>query len=387
MSDRSADTADDRVLPLAGIRVVDTATLLAGPLAATFLGEFGADVVKVEGPDGDPMREWPPHNEGESVTWQSVARNKRSLVMDLHDPAERSRLADLLRQADVFVTNFRVPTLQSWGLDYDEVRAINPRLVMLHVTGFGRTGPYRDRPGFARIAEAFAGLTYITGEPDRDPIFAGYPMGDAICGLYGAFSVMLALRARDLTGRGGLVDLGLYEPTLRLLDDLVPGYLNAGHVKARRGNRQDHSVPNGLFPTADAAFVVMPVSTPNMWDRLTKLIGDASLFEFDTLALRVANRETIDAAVAAFTRQHTADELVTIMAERGIACGKINSARDIAEDPHVQARGNFVRVPGVSGAEVVVMAPIPASDLFRGAVRWTGPPLGMPEGDDRDAHA
>lgn len=368
---------DFRVLPLEGIRIVDTATLLAGPLAATLLSEFGADVIKVEGPGGDPMRDWPPHDSrGESITWQSVSRNKRTMVMDLHDEGDKARLRELLRDADVFITNFRLPTLQKWGLDWDDLKELNPQLVMLHVTGFGRTGPYSGRPGFARVAEAFAGLTHITGTPGEEPVFSGYPMGDAICGLYGAYSLMLALRARDQQGHGGLIDLGLYEPTLRLLDDLVPGYVNAGVVKQRRGNMQDHSVPNGLFPTADDSFVIIPASTDNMWGRIVRLLGDESLGEFNSLAKRVANRDVIDVALTAYTRQYTADELVQIMMDSGIACGKINTAKDIAEDLHVQARGNLIDVPLQDKVESVsLMAPVPVSNFFRSQVKWPGGPL------------
>jgi crotonobetainyl-CoA:carnitine CoA-transferase CaiB-like acyl-CoA transferase len=370
----------ERVLPLEGVTIVDTATLLAGPLAATLLSEFGAEVIKVEGPDGDPMRDWPPHdNRGDSITWQSVSRNKNCRVLDLHGDTDRSELTAMLRTADVFVTNFRLETLQNWGLDWPDLERINPRLIVLHVTGFGRTGVYRNRPGFARVAEAFAGLTHITGEEGGEPKFPGYPMGDAICGLYGAYSLMLALRARDLTGRGGLIDLGLYEPTLRLLDDLAPGYANAGVIKDRRGNRQDHSVPNGLFPTADDTYVVIPASTNNMWSRVVRLLGDDSLAQFDTLAKRVENRETIESALTAYTVQHTADELVTIMMDAGIACGKLNTAKDIVEDPHVAERGNLIEVARRDGeGTVTLMAPLPESTLFRSEVTWAGGPLQVP---------
>lgn len=371
----TAIPAPEPILPVEGITIVDTATLLAGPLASTLLSEFGAEVIKIEGPGGDPMRDWPPHDSsGESITWQSVSRNKDCRIMDFHDEAQKDALRDLLAEADVFITNFRLPTLQKWGLDWEDLEKVNPRLIMLHVTGFGRTGTYSSRPGFARVAEAFAGLTYITGDEGGEPRFPGYPMGDAICGLYAAYSIMLALRTRDQTGRGGLIDLGLYEPTLRLLDDLVPGYTNSGIIKQRRGNRQDHSVPNGLFPTSDDSYVVIPASTANMWNRVVDLLGDPVLAEFDTLAKRVANRQTIDFALAEFTSRHTADELVEIMMAKGIACGKINSAKDIAEDPHIRERGNLIDVPLVKGGEETVnlMAPLPRSTMMRSRVDWAG---------------
>jgi crotonobetainyl-CoA:carnitine CoA-transferase CaiB-like acyl-CoA transferase len=365
--------ASPGLLPLDGIRIVEASTLLAGPLAAALLSEWGASVIKIEGPAGDPMRDWPPFADGRSVTWASVARNKDLVELDFHRADDRDVLRQLLADADVFITNFRVPTLRGWKLDYDDLRDLNPNLVMLHVTGFGRTGPYRERPGFARIAEAFSGLTYITGREDEEPMFPGYPIGDAVCGLYGAYSVLLALRAREQQGRGGLVDLALYEPMLRLLDDLAPGFVNAGVIKKRRGNVQDHSVPNGLYPTKDDAYIVLPVSTTNMWRRMVDLMDEPSLEAFDTLASRVENRALIDEAIRAFTLRHTVDELIEMTAAREIACGRVYSAADIAEDPQIAARGNLMRVPDESGdGSLVVTAPVPVSDLFSSIVRWTG---------------
>jgi crotonobetainyl-CoA:carnitine CoA-transferase CaiB-like acyl-CoA transferase len=369
----AASQEEGPVSPLKGVRIVDAATLIAGPLAASILGEFGADVVKVEPPEGDSVRRWPPFRDGVSLPWLSLARNKRSVTLDLHEGQDRDALRDLLRESDVFITNFRLGTLEKWGLDYEDIRAVNPNLIMLHITGFGRTGPYQNRPAFGRVAEAFAGLTFITGQEGSAPVFPGYPLGDAVYGVYGALSVMLALRGRELAGRGGLIDMALYEPMFRILEDLAPGFLGASFVKQRRGNKQNHSVPNDIYPTADGEHVVLPASTANMWRRLVELIQEPDLEQYDTLEARVEHRDVIDRKIRAFSSQHSASDFLAMLVEHGIAGGRINSARDLATDEQVAARENVVWVPTSDGSSrVPVNAPVPRSDLIAGEVRWAG---------------
>lgn len=348
--------------PLSGIRVLDVSTVLAAPMAASLLGELGADVIKVELPGaGDPLRSFRPLREGQSLHWRVTNRNKRSISLDVSQPKGREILFGLVGQCDVVVVNFRPPTLRRWRIDYADLKAVRPDLIMLHLSAFGRTGPYADRPGFARIAEAFAGLTHVTGYPDRPPVFAGYPIADGIAGIQGAFSLMVALRHRDLTGEGQLIDLALYEPLLRLMEDFIVGHGSDGTVKERVGSAQPNIAPNNLYPTADEAFVVVPASTEAIWRRLASLVDREMIERFPSNEARVAHREEIDAAICRFTRGHTADALVGICEEAGVPCGKLNSVRDIFSDPHIRARGNLQRVFDPSlDAWLTMQAPIPS---------------------------
>lgn len=348
--------------PLAGIRVLDVSTVLAAPMAASLLGELGADVIKVEQPGtGDPLRSFRPLRDGQSLHWRVTNRNKRSIALDVSRPEGRDILLGLVPQCDVVVVNFRPQTLRGWRIDYPDLKAVRPDIVMLHLSAFGRTGPYADRPGFARIAEAFAGLTHVTGYPDRPPVFAGYPIADGIAGIQGAFSLMVALRHRDLTGEGQLIDLALYEPLLRLMEDFIVAHGSDGSVKERVGSAQPNIAPNNLYPTADGAFVVIPASTEGIWRRLAALVDRDMIARFPSNEARVANRAEIDAAISGFTGSHTADALVALCEEAGVPCGKLNSVRDIFADPHIRARGNLQRVFDPSlDAWLTMQAPIPA---------------------------
>ncbi|HET8996743.1 MAG TPA: CoA transferase, partial [Acetobacteraceae bacterium] len=356
------DESGRRSGPLAGIRVLDLSTVLAAPMAASLLGELGADVIKVEQPGaGDPLRSFRPLREGQSLHWRVTNRNKRSISLDVSQSKGRDILFGLVRQCDVVVVNFRPPTLRRWGIDYADLKAVRPDIIMLHLSAFGRTGPYADRPGFARIAEAFAGLTHVTGYPDRPPVFAGYPIADGIAGIQGAFSLMVALRHRDLTGEGQLIDLALYEPLLRLMEDFIVGHGSDGTVKERVGSAQPNIAPNNLYPTADESFVVIPASTEAIWRRLASLVDRGMIERFPSNEARVAHREEIDAAICGFTRRHTADALVEICEDVGVPCGKLNSVRDIFSDPHIRARGNLQRVFDPSlDAWLTMQAPIPS---------------------------
>lgn len=349
-------------LPLEGIRVVEAATILAAPLASALLGELGAEVIKVEEPGaGDAARGFPPHVDGASAYFKVTNRNKKSVTLDLRSPTGVEILFDLCRSADALVLNYRPSTLQRWGITESRLREVNPRLVVLHLTAFGLGGPYSDHPGFGRVAEAFGGLTHITGDPDGPPYFPGYPVADGVGGYYGAFLLMVGLAHRDRTGEGQYIDIGLYEPILRMLEDLVVTYGVTGDVKGRAGNDQPHSCPNGIFPTADGQHVVLPASTANMWARLLELLDDpdGTLATLDTAARRVANRPVVNAAVAHFTSQHERDDLVELLRSHGIACGTVNTVADIWSDPHVAARGNVTTVHDPeSGADLPMQAPV-----------------------------
>lgn len=346
-------------LPLDGVRVLDASTILAGPLAAGLLAEFGAEVIKIEEPgSGDPVRGYPPLVDGESAQWSLIGRNKQSVTIDLRKPEGAEVFRGLVRSADVVVTNFRPSTLRGFGIDFDDLCRERPDLVMLHISAFGRTGPYADRPGFARVAEAFAGLTGRTGFPDGPPMFSGYAIADGVAGIYGAFSALLALRQRDRTGEAQLADIALYEPVLRMMEDFICDFGATGAVAGRQGNDNPKISPNGLFPTADGQFVVLPASTQRMWERLEPLLDDPLLRELRTHEQRVANRALVDKRVEAFTRRHDLADLLEIMTGAGVACGPVNDAADICADPHIRARGSVVEVPDPTrGSTHLMQAP------------------------------
>jgi crotonobetainyl-CoA:carnitine CoA-transferase CaiB-like acyl-CoA transferase len=363
---------------LSGLRVLDASTVIAAPLVSSLLADFGADVIKVEQPGiGDPGRTFAPTQDDRSLSFKVTNRNKRSVTLDFHNPEGVEVFYRLVKEVDIVVLNFRPDKLTEWKIDYGDLIAHNPDLIMLHLTAFGRTGPYAAKPGFARIAESFSGLTYITGYPDRPPLFTGYPLADGITGYYGAFAVMVALEHRNLTGEGQLIDLALYEPVLRLMEDFVVGYGASGWIKERSGNAQAHVVPNDVYPTSDGQFVILPVSTASMWRRLVDLLADPELAAYETNRQRLAARELIDARVGAFTEQYPLDKLLEIFDEAGLAASKVNNAADIFADPHIAHRGNLTRVfDDELQTELVMQSPVPAFSTIESSVRWPAPPLG-----------
>lgn len=329
--------------PLNGVRVLDISTVLAGPLASSLLAEFGAEVIKVEQPGtGDPARSYPPLEDGVSTGWEVIGRNKSSVTVDLHHPDAAALVGRLAATADVVVTNFRPATLRRFSIDFDDLVAHRPDLVMVHVSAFGRTGPYADRPGFARVAEAFAGLTHRTGFPDGPPMFAGYPVADGVTGIYAAFAAMLALRQRDLTGEPQLADIGLYEPLLRMMEDFIIDYSATGTARGRQGNENPHISPNNLYRTRDSRWLALPASTEQMWRRLVAAMDAPDLAAYDTMTARIEHRAEIEGRVAAFVAAHDLAPLTALLDTAGVACGPVNTAADICADPHMRARGSVI---------------------------------------------
>lgn len=361
--------------PLAGVRVLDVSTILAGPLAASLLGEFGAEVIKIEQPgEGDPARRYPPLAGGESAAWARIGRNKRSVTLDLHRPEAADVLGRLAAAADIVVTNFRPATLRRFRIDFDDLRAYRSDLVMVHVSAFGRTGPYAERPGFARVAEAFAGLTYRTGDPDGPPVFAGYPVADGVTGMYAAFAALLALRQRDRTGEAQLADIALYEPLLRMMEDFVVEYGATGEVRERQGNRNPHISPNNLYRTRDGRWLALPASTEQMWRRLLSVVDAPELAAHDSMAARVEHREEIERRVADFVAAHDYAPLLARLVDAGVAAGPVNSAADLCVDEHVRARGSVVAAPDVHGG--LLQAPAGRFSGFDGELGDPAPALG-----------
>lgn len=362
---------------LEGIRVLEAATVLAAPGAAALLGDFGAEVIKVEMPGaGDPVRRYPPFADGQSLGSKVTNRNKYSVTLNLNDARGRDLFRQLVRLSDVVIMNFRRPTLESWGLDYEQLAAIRPDLVMLHLTGYGRTGPKADWPGFARIAEAFAGLTYISGYPDRGPMFAGYAIGDGLGAVYGAWSVMLALYERQRSGRGQLIDLALYEPLMRILDHLYIGYDQTGEIPERVGSINPVVAPSDIYATADGQWVVLPVSTPSMFRRLCEAMGRPDLADapqFRTNADRVAHRTELDAEIRPFIASKNLNEVLELCRAHAIAAGPVYNVAQVMADPQVQARQDIETVwdPNL-GRPVRMQGIMPKLSRTPGRIRWPG---------------
>lgn len=363
--------------PLQGVTVLDMSTILAGPLTSSLLAEFGADVIKIEQPvDGDPARSYPPLEDGVSAQWALLGRNKRSITIDLHQPGAADLVGRLATAADIVVTNFRPGTLRRFGVDFDDLVAHRPDLVMVHISAFGRTGPYADRPGFARVAEAYAGLTYRTGEPDRPPVFAGYPMADGVTGIYAAFASMLALRQRDLTGEPQLADIALYEPLLRMMEDFIVDYDATGRSITRQGNENPHISPNNLYRTRDGHWLALPASTDQMWRRLIQVMDADELAGYTDMSQRLAHRQAIEAKVHDFVATYDLDPLMEMLVDAGVAAGPVNSAEEICADPHIRARGSLVRTTDSAGRTRLMQAAAGVFSGFEGTIRSAAPELG-----------
>lgn len=364
--------------PLAGIRVIDASTVIAAPLTAALLGEFGAEVIKVEMPGtGDSTRRSAPYYNGQSLPWRITNRNKKGITLDFHKLEAADLFARLVAASDVVVTNFRPKKLVEWRIDYPDLCRAKPDIIMFHLTAFGRSGPYADLPGFARIAEAFSGLTYITGYPDRPPVFAGYPIADGVSGMYGAFAIMLALQHRANTGEGQLIDLALYEPMLRMMEDFIVGYGVVGWVKERQGNTQPNVAPNNIYPTADGRHVILPVSTEQMWRRLVELLQAPELLPYDTNQKRLQHREAIDERITAFTGQYALEDLLHLLREHQIACGKVYAVGDIFADPQIRERGNLMEIYDEELQTTLTMqSPIPHFSTITGTVTRSAPGVG-----------
>jgi crotonobetainyl-CoA:carnitine CoA-transferase CaiB-like acyl-CoA transferase len=333
---------------LAGIRVIEAATLFAAPLAGMFLADFGADVVKIEHPRRpDPARGHGPSKGGAGLWFKTLARNKRLVTLDLSQPDGADLFLRLAGQADVVLENFRPGTLERWGLGWDELSAANPGLVLARVTGFGQTGPYARRPGFGTLAESMSGFAALNGEPDGPPLLPPLALADGIAGLACAFAVLAALRAREETGRGQVVDTSLIEPLLTLLGPQVTAYDLLGELQPRTGNRSSHNAPRNVYRTADGSWVAVSASATSVAERVMRLVGRADLVDeawFSTGSGRVAHVDEIDAAVASWIESRDRDGVLAAFEAADAAIAPIYDAGDIVADPHLAAIGAIAEV-------------------------------------------
>ena len=376
-----------RAAPLAGIRVLDCATFIAAPYAATLLAEFGAEVIKVELPGtGDPVRKFGTPTEcGDSLVWLSEGRNKKSVTIDLRKPDGAALLKRLAATADVLCENFQPGTMEGWGIGWEVLSALNPRLVMLRISAYGQTGPYRDRPGFGRIANAFGGISFLAGYPDRPPVTPGSAtLADYLSGLYGAIGTLIALRARDRDGKGQVVDLGLYEGIFRILDELLPAFERTGKVRQRMGPGTVNAVPHSHYPTKDGRWIAIACTNDRIFARLAAVMGQpdvAGTGRFGTLAQREAARAEVDAMVTHWTTSLTRDDILTRCGAGQVPCGPVYAIDEIVEDPHYAARGNIARVTDSRIGTVSMPGVVPRLTETPGEIAWLGPPLAAHVGE------
>ncbi len=375
-------TAEEN-LPLAGIRVIDVATVIAAPFCATLMGEFGADVIKVEHPlGGDTCRKFgTPTKRKDTLTWLSEARNKRSVTIDLHHAPGIKLFKELIATADVLCENFRPGTLEKWGIGWEVLREINPKLVMLRISGYGQDGPYKDRPGFARIAHAVGGLAYLCGMPRGTPVTPGSTtLADYMSGLYGCVGVLMALRHRDETGRGQYIDLGLYESIFRCSEELVPAYAMNGTVRERKGPHIEIACPYGHFPTHDGQWVAVACTTDKMFARLAEAMGReelASSVIYGEQKTRIAARDEVNEIVRDWCGSLNRDELLRRCHEAHAPVGPLNNIADIFGNRQFHSRRNLVAIDEPSiGETVVVSNVVPRLSATPGRIKSLGPKLG-----------
>jgi crotonobetainyl-CoA:carnitine CoA-transferase CaiB-like acyl-CoA transferase len=370
------------IRPLDGIRVLDVSSYIAGPFCTTQLAEFGAEVIKIELPGtGDALRRFGTRSTGEeTLLFLSEQRNKKSVTLDLRKPEGADILKRLVAQADVLVENFQVGTLEGWGVGWEALHAVNPRLVMVRISGYGQTGPYRDRPGFGRIANAFGGLSFLAGYPDRPPVTPGSAtIPDYLAGIYGALGAMYALRARDLTGEGQVVDIGLYEPVFRILDELAAVYHQDGTVRQRMGAGTVNAVPHSHYPTRDGRWLAIACTTDKIFARLAALMGRADVIgggKYTTYKEREAARDEVDAFVAAWTMTMPRHDVLALCDEAQVPCGPVYSIDEIFADPQYRARGNIAIVEDERVGEIAMANVVPVLSATPGGIDSLGPPLG-----------
>jgi crotonobetainyl-CoA:carnitine CoA-transferase CaiB-like acyl-CoA transferase len=367
--------------PLTGLRVLDLATLFAGPLAATLLGDFGAEVIKVEHPARpDPSRGHGPAKNGVGLWWKLLGRNKRTMTLDLSKPGGRTTLLRLAGTADVIVENFRPGTLEKWGLGWQELSAVNPRLVLARVTAFGQFGPYAHRPGFGTLAEAMSGFAAITGEADGPPTLPPFGLADSIAALATAYAVMTALAARERTGAGQVVDMAIIEPILTVLGPQPVWYDQLGHVQERTGNRSQNNAPRNTYRTADGTWVAVSASATSVAERVMRLVGRPDLADepwFATGAERARHADVLDGAVGGWIARRTREEVLKAFEQAEAAVAPVQDVRDVMTDPQYAALGTITTIPDDPELGALRMQNV----LFRlsatpGAIRWAGRPHG-----------
>ncbi|NLG22630.1 MAG: CoA transferase [Actinomycetales bacterium] len=367
--------------PLHGIRVVEVGQLLAGPFCGQLLGDLGAEVVKIEDPSrGDPLRMWGRQRpKGQSLWWSIVGRNKKSVTLNLREPEGQDLARQLIAGADVLVENFRPGTMERWGLGYEALRELNPGLVMVRVSGFGQDGPYAERPGYGAIGEAMGGLRYVVGDPSTPPSRMGISIGDTLAAMFATIGALAALRERDVSGRGQVVDSAIYEAVLGVMESLIPEWQLTGYQRERTGAVLPNIAPSNIYPTADGSWILIAANQDTVFARLAEAIGQPELATDERYATHVARGERqaeLDDLVAEFTASKDVAELEQLLIEHAVPHGKIFRPADMLSDPHYAARGTITTVPHPVLGEVQMQNVFPRLSRTSGGVRWPGPELG-----------
>lgn len=380
--------------PLAGIKVLELGTLIAGPFCARMLGEFGADVIKIESPQGgDPIRQWRVLKDGNSLWWSVQSRNKKSITLNMKDSRAQEIARRLALDADIIIENYRPGVLEKWGLGYEQLKAINPALIMVRLSGYGQTGPMRDAPGFGAIGESMGGIRYVSGHPDRPPVRIGISIGDSIASLHGAMGALMALRHRDVTGgrwngqtgeackagQGQMVDVALYEAVFNMMESLVPEYDHAGVVRERTGGALPGIVPSNTYTTADGENIVIAGNGDAIFKRLMSAIGRDDMANDPQLANnagRVPRTQEIDEAIQTWCNTQRIDAALALLQAADVPVSKIYSVRDMLQDPQFLARQMFEQHLFNDGTPIKLPAVTPKLSETPGGTRWIGPALG-----------
>ena len=366
-------------MPLQGLKVIEMGQLIAGPFASKMLGEFGADVIKIEPPGvGDPLRKWRKLKDGTSLWWHVQSRNKRSLTLDLKETEAQDIVRQLVAEADVLVENFRPGTLEGWGLGYAELKQLNPRLIMLRISGYGQTGPYRDLPGFGVIGEAMGGLRHLSGYPGQAPVRVGVSIGDSLSSLYGVIGVLLALQERARSGLGQEIDVALYESVFAMMESLIPEYDAFGYIREPAGSALPGITPSNSYPCNDGSYVLIAGNGDSIYKRLMSLIGRDDLGNDPRLAHndgRSEHAELIDGAIAEWTSRHGRDEIIEALKGARVPAGYPYTAADIVKDPHYLARQMIEQVQTSTGP-LKVPGVLPKLSRTPGRIGTGGPQLG-----------
>jgi formyl-CoA transferase len=366
--------------PLANLKVIEMGQLIAGPFAAKTLADFGADVIKIEPPKvGDALRKWRLLKDGTSVWWQVQSRNKRSLSLDLRQVEAQEIVRTLLKEADVLIENFRPGTLEGWGLDPEQLLELNPKLIVLRISGYGQTGPYRDKPGFGLVAEAMGGLRHLTAEPGRVPVRVGVSIGDTLASLHGVIGILLALQERHQSGKGQVIDMALYEAVFNCMESLLPEYSAFGEIRQAGGSALPGIAPSNAYLCADGGYVLIAGNGDSIFKRLMGLIGRNDLAQDPALENndgRVARVAELDQAIGQWAQTMTTDQALQLLDSVAVPGGKIYTIADIANDPHYKARGNIETIEMHDGTKLDVPGVIPKLSRTPGSIKTLAPDIG-----------
>jgi crotonobetainyl-CoA:carnitine CoA-transferase CaiB-like acyl-CoA transferase len=369
-----------QAFPLQDVKVIEIGTLIAGPYAAGLLAQFGANVIKIESPgSGDPLRTWRKLHAGTSLWWYAQSRNKKSVTVNLKAAEGQDIVRELVKDADIVIENFRPGALESWGLGWEALSKVNPKLIMVRISGYGQTGPYRDRPGFAAIAESMGGLRYLAGYPDRPPVRVGVSIGDSLASLYGVIGALLAMHHLKNGGTGQYIDVALYEAVFGVMESLIPEFSHFGHVRERTGASLPGISPSNTYPCRDGRYVIIAGNSDGIFKRLMHAIGRDDLGEDPKLARndgRVQHNDMIDEAITQWTARHELEHVLDVLNQADVPSGRIYTAADIHEDPHYRARGMIEAAKLPDGEAFDLPGIVPKLSATPGATKWIGPKLG-----------